>query len=31
MKVLRGIHHNNHKWQCPRCGKVRMQRNRTKD
>lgn len=28
MKVLRGTHHNKHKWQCPKCGKVRMQENR---
>jgi hypothetical protein len=25
MKELRGTHHGNKKWQCPQCGKVRMQ------
>jgi predicted RNA-binding Zn-ribbon protein involved in translation (DUF1610 family) len=30
MKMLRGTHHNQRKWQCPKCGKIRMQRHREK-
>jgi len=28
MKILRGVHHNKRKWQCPNCRRVRMQMNR---
>ncbi len=28
MKQTRGIHHNKRKFVCPRCKRVRMQRNR---
>jgi transposase-like protein len=31
MKELRGTHHGNRKWQCPQCGKVRMQQARDRD
>jgi hypothetical protein len=30
MKILRGVHHNKRKWQCPNCRRVRMQRNQAK-
>jgi hypothetical protein len=28
MKQQRGVYHNQRKYKCPRCGKVRMQRHR---
>jgi hypothetical protein len=31
MKMLRGVHHNQRKFQCPRCGRVAMQLNKPKD
>jgi len=30
MKQQRGVHHNQRKFKCPKCGKVRMKRHRSR-